>query len=145
MRDYLRRTLSGQLPLFSLGADNAVVQVGAGWGWAGRGVPAWRMLGVSGVAAGVRLPACRPLHARLVCSPPARPPAPSGDPPAAQLLGKGAPRIAESQVDSKKELERALKTTCEAFIMAATKLTVEPLLSFITKARRTRTGPELIF
>ncbi len=27
MRDYLRRTLSGQLPLFSLGADNAVVQV----------------------------------------------------------------------------------------------------------------------
>lgn len=28
MRDYLRRTLSGQLPLFSLGSDNAVVQVG---------------------------------------------------------------------------------------------------------------------
>jgi hypothetical protein len=44
MRDYLRRTLSGQLPLFSLGADSAV----------------------------------------------------------AALLGKGAPRIAESQVDAKK-------------------------------------------
>ena len=44
MRDYLRRTLSGQLPLFSLSSDNAVVQ----------------------------------------------------------LLGKGGPRIAESQVDSKK-------------------------------------------
>lgn len=44
MRDYLRRTLSGQLPLFSLGADSAM----------------------------------------------------------GQLLGRGAPRIAESQVDSKK-------------------------------------------
>lgn len=44
MRDYLRRTLSGQLPLFSLRADSAM----------------------------------------------------------GQLLGKGVPRIAESQVDSKK-------------------------------------------
>jgi hypothetical protein len=49
MRDYLRRTLSGQLPLFSLSYDNAVVQ----------------------------------------------------------LLGKGAPRISESQVDSKKVGGRA--------------------------------------
>ena len=37
------------------------------------------------------------------------------------------------QVDSKKELEKALKTTCEAFIMGATKSTVEEMLSFITK------------
>lgn len=38
-----------------------------------------------------------------------------------------------SQVDSKKELEKALKATCEAFIMGATKATVEDMLSFITK------------
>jgi hypothetical protein len=37
------------------------------------------------------------------------------------------------QVDSKKELEKLLKATCEAFIMSVTKLTVEPMLSFITK------------
>ena len=37
------------------------------------------------------------------------------------------------QVDSKKELERQVKASCEAFIMALTKLTVEPMLSFITK------------
>lgn len=37
------------------------------------------------------------------------------------------------QVDSKKELERQVKVSCEAFIMAVTKLTVEPMLSFITK------------
>lgn len=84
MRDYLRRTLSGQLPLFSWSSDNAVVQ----------------------------------------------------------LLGKGAPRIAESQVDSKKELERALKSTCEAFIMHITKLTVEPLLSFITKITAARVAAQ---
>lgn len=38
-----------------------------------------------------------------------------------------------TQVDSKKELEKALKATCEAFIMGATKATVEDMLSFITK------------
>lgn len=37
------------------------------------------------------------------------------------------------QVDSKKELERALKAGCEAFIMGVTKLTVDDMLSFITK------------
>lgn len=37
------------------------------------------------------------------------------------------------QVDSKKELEKQLKASCEAFIMAVTKLAVEPMLSFITK------------
>ena len=42
------------------------------------------------------------------------------------------------QVDSKKELEKLLKATCEAFIMAVTKLTVEPMLSFITKVTAVR-------
>jgi len=36
-------------------------------------------------------------------------------------------------VDSKKELERALKAGCEAFIMGVTRLTVDDMLSFITK------------
>lgn len=31
------------------------------------------------------------------------------------------------------ELEKNLKITCEQFIMAVTKLAVEPMLSFITK------------
>ncbi|GAB4817343.1 hypothetical protein N2152v2_004389 [Parachlorella kessleri] len=75
MRDYLRRTISGQLPLFSLGNDNAVVQ----------------------------------------------------------LMSRGGPRVRESALDSKKDLERQLKATCEAFIMHVTKLVVEPMLSFITK------------
>ncbi len=43
-----------------------------------------------------------------------------------------------AQVDSKKELEKLLKATCEAFIMAATKLAVEPMLSFITKVTAVR-------
>eukprot|EP01018_Ginkgo_biloba_P033826 Gb_40517 [translate_table: standard] len=44
-----------------------------------------------------------------------------------------SPRVLESQVDAKKELEKSLKTTCEEFIMSVTKLTVEPMLSFVTK------------
>jgi hypothetical protein len=42
------------------------------------------------------------------------------------------------QVDSKKELERALKAGCEAFIMGATKLAVDDMLSFITKVTAVR-------
>ena len=47
------------------------------------------------------------------------------------------------QVDSKKELEKLLKVTCEVFIMSVTKATVEPMLSFITKvtAVRARSRP----
>eukprot|EP01026_Neomeris_dumetosa_P073437 TRINITY_DN7553_c0_g1_i7.p1 TRINITY_DN7553_c0_g1~~TRINITY_DN7553_c0_g1_i7.p1 ORF type:complete len:357 (-),score=56.46 TRINITY_DN7553_c0_g1_i7:300-1370(-) len=50
-----------------------------------------------------------------------------------QLVGKGGPRVLENQVDSKKELDRVLKSSCEALIMTLTKLTVDPMLSFITK------------
>ncbi|CAA6658710.1 unnamed protein product [Spirodela intermedia] len=45
-----------------------------------------------------------------------------------------SPRVLESQIDAKKELEKILKTTCEEFIMSVTKLVVEPLLSFVAKA-----------
>mmetsp|Transcript_38034 Transcript_38034/g.90364 ORF Transcript_38034/g.90364 Transcript_38034/m.90364 type:complete len:779 (+) Transcript_38034:255-2591(+) len=49
-----------------------------------------------------------------------------------QLVGNGV-RVMESTVDSKKDLEKLLKATCESFIMSITKLIVEPMLSFITK------------
>lgn len=48
------------------------------------------------------------------------------------------PRILESQIDAKKELEKSLKTTCEDFIMSATKLIVDPMLSFVTKVTAVR-------
>ncbi|TXG61719.1 hypothetical protein EZV62_013082 [Acer yangbiense] len=44
-----------------------------------------------------------------------------------------SPRVLESQIDAKKELEKSLKATCEEFIMAVTKLIVDPMLSFATK------------
>lgn len=44
-----------------------------------------------------------------------------------------SPRVLESQIDAKKELEKSLKATCEEFIMAVTKLVVDPMLSFVTK------------
>ena len=47
------------------------------------------------------------------------------------------------QVDSRKDLEKLLKATCEVFIMAVTKLTVEPMLSFITKVTAVRVASSL--
>ncbi|KAK6126691.1 hypothetical protein DH2020_039571 [Rehmannia glutinosa] len=44
-----------------------------------------------------------------------------------------SPRVLESQIDAKKELEKSLKATCEEFIMSVTKLVVDPMLSFATK------------
>ncbi|XP_076899343.1 conserved oligomeric Golgi complex subunit 3-like isoform X2 [Bidens hawaiensis] len=44
-----------------------------------------------------------------------------------------SPRVLESQIDAKKELEKNLKATCEEFIMSVTKSVVDPMLSFITK------------
>ncbi|CAI6000927.1 unnamed protein product [Closterium sp. NIES-65] len=49
-----------------------------------------------------------------------------------------SPRVTESHIDAKKELEKLLKTTCEQLIMSVTKLTVEPILSFITKVTAVR-------
>ncbi|KMZ62257.1 hypothetical protein ZOSMA_47G00480 [Zostera marina] len=45
-----------------------------------------------------------------------------------------SPRVLESQIDTKKELEKSLKATCEEFIMSVTKMVVESMLSFVTKA-----------
>jgi hypothetical protein len=44
-----------------------------------------------------------------------------------------SPRVLESQIDAKKELEKNLKATCEEFIMSVTKQVVDPMLSFVTK------------
>ncbi|GMJ07578.1 Conserved Oligomeric Golgi Complex 3 [Hibiscus trionum] len=51
----------------------------------------------------------------------------------ASLASTLSPRILESQVDAKKELEKSLKATCEEFIMVVTKQVVDPMLSFVTK------------
>ena len=59
-----------------------------------------------------------------------------------QLVSRG-PRCVESLVDAKRDLERALKAACEAFIMAATKATVEPMLSFLTKVTAVRVASQL--
>ena len=80
VKDYLRRTLSGQLPLFSFSSNNAVLQ----------------------------------------------------------LVSRGGPRLSENQMDAKKDLERQLKTNCEALIMAVTKMTVDPALTFLTKVTAIR-------
>ncbi|KAF5841503.1 hypothetical protein DUNSADRAFT_12670 [Dunaliella salina] len=55
-----------------------------------------------------------------------------------KMLGTGGPRVLTYQVDSKKELEKRLKTVCESFIMAATKVAVDPMLSFLTKVTAVR-------
>ncbi|XP_071732127.1 conserved oligomeric Golgi complex subunit 3-like isoform X4 [Rutidosis leptorrhynchoides] len=49
-----------------------------------------------------------------------------------------SPRVLESQIDAKKELEKNLKTTCEEFIMSVTKSVVDPMLSFVTKVTAVR-------
>lgn len=50
-----------------------------------------------------------------------------------QLVSRAGPRILNNQNDSKKKLEKQLKEVCEDLIMSVTKMTVEPMLSFITK------------
>jgi conserved oligomeric Golgi complex subunit 3 len=60
-----------------------------------------------------------------------------------QLVASGGIRVLENHVDSKQELEKALKTACEAFIMAVTKLTVEPMLSFLHKVTATKAAAKV--
>lgn len=48
---------------------------------------------------------------------------------------RSGPRVVEANLDPKKDLDRQLRVQCEALIMSTTKAVVEPLLSFITKAR----------
>ena len=66
----------------------------------------------------------------------------SGDAPLEALGALTQPRTVEAQLDGRKELERALKTSCEAFILAVTKAAIEPLLGFLAKANAVRGGAE---
>jgi hypothetical protein len=59
------------------------------------------------------------------------------------LAAKGAPRVVESTVDSRRDLERHLKLACEAYIMSVTRQIVEPMLSFITKVTAVRVSGTL--
>ena len=62
-----------------------------------------------------------------------------------QMVTAGGVRVLESQVDSKQELEQALKAACEALIMSATKLVAEPLLSFLHKAAAAQSATVCIY
>jgi hypothetical protein len=55
-----------------------------------------------------------------------------------QMLGRGGPRVVTAQLDSKRELEQQLKAVCESYIMALTKMAVEPMLGFLTKVTAVR-------
>mmetsp|Transcript_3843 Transcript_3843/g.9758 ORF Transcript_3843/g.9758 Transcript_3843/m.9758 type:complete len:775 (+) Transcript_3843:95-2419(+) len=55
-----------------------------------------------------------------------------------QLMNTVRPRVHKMHVDSKKDLEKRLKASCESYIMAVTKLAVDPMLSFITKVTATK-------
>lgn len=59
------------------------------------------------------------------------------------LAAQGAPRVVESTIDSRRELERHLKVACEAYIMSVTRQIVEPMLSFITKVTAVRVSGTL--
>jgi hypothetical protein len=50
------------------------------------------------------------------------------------LSSEGRPRVIQSTLNSKKELDKQLKLACEAFILFITKIIVGSMLSFITKA-----------
>lgn len=144
MRDYLRRTLSGQLPLFSLSSDNAVVQL------LGKGAPriAESQIDSKKVRLGLRPETLQPGWSGFM---PSAPPAlPAAAPPTKRPRHHPAHRPTPNThqpptnlpTTPPQELERALKSTCEAFIMHATKLTVEPLLSFITKVTAARVAAQ---
>lgn len=48
-------------------------------------------------------------------------------------LFKGTPEIREHYIDSKKDVDRHLKSACEQFIQQQTKQFVDPLEEFLTK------------
>jgi hypothetical protein len=58
----------------------------------------------------------------------------AGEAPPESLTAVAQPRTVETSLDGRKELERAVKTACEAFILAVTKGAIEPLLGFLAKA-----------
>ena len=51
------------------------------------------------------------------------------------LLFKGTPEIREHYLDSKKDVDRHLKSACEQFIQQQTRLFIETLEEFLTKVQ----------
>ncbi|XP_067011172.1 conserved oligomeric Golgi complex subunit 3 [Anabrus simplex] len=52
-----------------------------------------------------------------------------------EFLLEGTPQVKEQLVDSRKEVDRQLKSSCEAFIGHATSQLAQPILSFLEKAQ----------
>lgn len=52
-----------------------------------------------------------------------------------EFLLDGTPQVKEHLHDSRKDVDRQLKTVCEQFIRDATKLLIDPLTSFLEKAQ----------
>ena len=50
-----------------------------------------------------------------------------------EFIVEGTPQVKEYFLDSKKEVDRQLKQTCETFINHCTQILIGPLRSFITK------------
>lgn len=52
-----------------------------------------------------------------------------------EFLLEGTPMVREHLLDSRKEVDRQLKSCCEVFIKDATELLAGPIISFIEKVR----------
>jgi hypothetical protein len=52
-----------------------------------------------------------------------------------EFLLEGTPTVREQLVDSRKEVDKQLKASCEAFIQHTTKSLAAPLLTFLDKVR----------
>jgi hypothetical protein len=52
-----------------------------------------------------------------------------------EFLLEGTPTVREQLVDSRKEVDKQLKASCEAFIQHTTKSLAAPLLAFLDKVR----------
>jgi len=52
-----------------------------------------------------------------------------------EFLLEGTPTVREQLVDSRKEVDKQLKASCEAFIQHTTKSLATPLLAFLDKVR----------
>mmetsp|Transcript_14250 Transcript_14250/g.24903 ORF Transcript_14250/g.24903 Transcript_14250/m.24903 type:complete len:1260 (-) Transcript_14250:140-3919(-) len=55
-------------------------------------------------------------------------------------LGASTPRVVTYRTDSRRDLDRKLKATCESLIMGLTRTVVEPMLTFITKVTAYKVG-----
>ena len=57
-----------------------------------------------------------------------------------EFIVEGTPQVREYFLDSKKDVDKQLKSTCEQFIAQTTQVLIGPLKNFLTKVR----NPKLI-